>query len=141
MIVNCRSHIISNPFNVSSSTFFHQPRPIILASNPFVFWSPLTQTLRSDHSSPSIIDITVDVSSRISIMTARINFIVTVQIRSIVSSYSNIVYIVHRIVPADVIVIICNIIDWSVVEVEIGVIIPWTPFIAADISIDNAHLR
>jgi hypothetical protein len=47
--------------------------------------------------------------------------------------------IIHRIAPADVIVIIRNIVNGTIVEVEVGVVIPWPPFIAADISIDDTY--
>ena len=137
MILNCCSHTISGPFNVCSFAFLHQSRPIVLASNLFIFICPFSQTPRWNFASLSIVDINVDVSTGVS-MTADI---VTVKIYSIVFSYCNIVYIVNRIAPPDVIVVIRNIVDWPTVEVGVGIIMPWAPFVATDIPIDNTNLR
>jgi hypothetical protein len=141
MLFNCRAYVISNPFGIRPATFFGQSRPIVFSTNLLVVIGPFSQTLCLGSAWLSVIDINVDVGPRMSIIAPRVTFVVMVNICSIVIPYRNKVYIVHRIGPSDVVVVIRDIVDWPVVEVKICVVIPRTPFVGTDVSIDNTNLR
>ena len=49
--------------------------------------------------------------------------------------------IVARVAPSEVVVVVRRVIDWTIIKVEIGVTVPWTPTIRRRVSLNDSNFR
>lgn len=144
MIFECRANTSPNrrPFYLTtvrgqSTTTILPTRCFMLRTPPIQLRPPLVN-LRC----PSVVTAVRAIIRRvIAIVCTRIIAAITSKISAIIRSDREIVVIVDRITPSEVVVIVRCVVDGTIIEVEIGVTVPRTPTIRRCMSLNHFNLR
>lgn len=122
----------------SQSTPTVLPTRCLMLGTPPVQLSPSLMDLRC----ATVITLVRAVIWRIiAIVRARVITAIASEVSSIIRADGEVVMIIDRVTPSEVVVVVRCVIDWTIVEIEISVTVPWTPTIGRGVPLNHSNFR
>lgn len=144
MIFECSANTSPNRRPFYLTTVRGQPTTTILPTRCFMLRTPpiqLRPLLVNFRCPPVVTTVRAVIRRVVAIVRTRIIAAVTSKIPAIIRADREIVVIVDRITPSEIVVVVRRVIDRTIVEVEISVTVPRTPTIRRCIPLNHFNLR